>query len=240
MALHYAMISDNGILGNQYVEDDSLESMFQSQLNTKGHDIQNIQNVLQSMELNNNESNDSETNDQTVEDVMNILNGIQLNFQHDVLVYQEVKEDLERLLSAKSTVRTTFSSMETNFRLMQSLVDKHIDDVETKNTLHEMRVSCVKLLEEYMNKSLKCFDEKITRTQDDIQLSCQKLKKGIKLLQCKNLITPNICPICMNTQVHMFCSPCGHTFCDICINTAVSKCHVCRSPIKSVHKLYYV
>jgi len=54
----------------------------------------------------------------------------------------------------------------------------------------------------------------------------------------------NICPICFNNEINMAIVPCGHVYCNNCINNYINKtnnnnlCAICRYPYQKYIKIY--
>jgi hypothetical protein len=47
------------------------------------------------------------------------------------------------------------------------------------------------------------------------------------------------CPICLKTQVECFMNPCGHTYCNACVQHAEDKCFICRKSYSRIHNLFF-
>lgn len=56
----------------------------------------------------------------------------------------------------------------------------------------------------------------------------------LELEETKTIIT---CSICAENKINICCNPCGHTYCDKCINE-INNCYLCRNEIKSFIKIY--
>jgi len=48
----------------------------------------------------------------------------------------------------------------------------------------------------------------------------------------------NKCSICFNNPISYCCTPCGHTYCYVCINKT-NNCYICRGIIQNKLKLYF-
>ncbi len=48
----------------------------------------------------------------------------------------------------------------------------------------------------------------------------------------------HICPICLTSEVNIFCDPCGHSFCNKCITNS-QYCYMCRLKINKIRQLYF-
>ena len=53
----------------------------------------------------------------------------------------------------------------------------------------------------------------------------------------KELEEKNKCSICFNNTISYCCNPCGHTYCNDCINKT-NNCYICRGIIRNKIKLY--
>lgn len=66
----------------------------------------------------------------------------------------------------------------------------------------------------------------------------QDIRNGIKMFIEKDVTS--MCPVCLEKAVDTAAIPCGHTFCNACINRDMRySCPVCRSHISKKQKIYF-
>ena len=53
----------------------------------------------------------------------------------------------------------------------------------------------------------------------------------------KNINNDLICFICFNNTINICINPCGHTFCDKCVEHMKDKCYTCNGNVKDKIKL---
>ena len=73
---------------------------------------------------------------------------------------------------------------------------------------------------------------------DDEYIEYLLRKKHLKLspeFRCK---LANVCNICDKQKHLRVFNPCGHTACNTCSKKLQNVCHICRSDIESVLKLF--
>jgi hypothetical protein len=86
----------------------------------------------------------------------------------------------------------------------------------------------------------------INENQNKIINDLETLHYSPKLLEIRNNIInelkkeleeKNKCSICFNNTISHCCNPCGHTYCNDCINKT-NNCYICRGIIRNKIKLY--
>ena len=60
----------------------------------------------------------------------------------------------------------------------------------------------------------------------------------IKLEKEEEIKELNKCPICFENEINMCLNPCGHCYCEICINNS-NECFICRTNIINKIKLFF-
>lgn len=50
---------------------------------------------------------------------------------------------------------------------------------------------------------------------------------------------PPTCTICLAKEVNHAVTPCGHTFCEDCVRTQMTTCHMCRVQVRDRVRLYF-
>jgi len=64
------------------------------------------------------------------------------------------------------------------------------------------------------------------------------LRSSVNLMQIQRQTAPT-CTICMNKEVSVAVTPCGHTFCDDCCKTQMTACYLCRLQIRDRIRLFF-
>jgi hypothetical protein len=64
------------------------------------------------------------------------------------------------------------------------------------------------------------------------------LRSSVNLMQVQKQTVPT-CTICMNKEVSIAVTPCGHTFCDDCCKTQMTACYLCRLQIRDRVRLFF-
>ncbi len=65
----------------------------------------------------------------------------------------------------------------------------------------------------------------------------QRMRSIFKILKTSD--STFACPICLKTQVECFMNPCGHTYCNACVQHAEDKCFICRKSYSRIHNLFF-
>jgi hypothetical protein len=65
----------------------------------------------------------------------------------------------------------------------------------------------------------------------------QRMRSVFKILKTSE--STFACPICLKTQVECFMNPCGHTYCNACVQHAEDKCFICRKSYSRIHNLFF-
>lgn len=63
--------------------------------------------------------------------------------------------------------------------------------------------------------------------------------RGIVLLGNFQKSTVPTCTICMNKEISLTVTPCGHTFCEDCCKNQMTACYICRVQIRDKVRLYF-
>jgi hypothetical protein len=138
-----------------------------------------------------------------------------------------------------------------NYMLSMSKITPEIYDtlMKYKHDLHEQEERIRGIMIEELTFSLK-------ECKEDLEINLANMNKfrefvsiGLKSLVSTDKIKQHFCPICLEKEVDKCIVPCGHTFCEGCINksmgslgsmtvwhsdtqTTVGKCPTCRGNIE--------
>lgn len=72
---------------------------------------------------------------------------------------------------------------------------------------------------------------------DNCTKDLQRMRSIFKILKSSD--STFACPICLKTQVECFMNPCGHTYCNACVQHAEDKCFICRKSYSRIHNLFF-
>ena len=113
---------------------------------------------------------------------------------------------------------------------------KLIHDVGTlNNTIHILTV-----LESNMKKELGAREKQtilLSKKIKEYKIILGKLCKNINDNRGKRDNDMCECKICMEKQIEVIVIPCGHCFCNVCIENSGS-CPLCRNNIVKTNKIY--
>jgi hypothetical protein len=176
------------------------------------------------------------------EDIKNELNEInesvskgQKLLENELLNYKKLTKEKQDLETFENTGKST--CLECQKKISDLLIhfeNQNFSTTELRNIVDEV-IYCIGQIFEILEQQVKDRRETIS---EKIQMNTSMLKylsNVYKVLRGTNI--GYICPICMNNEVNVFCDPCGHSFCDKCIN--VSYCYMCKRRINSIKKLYF-
>lgn len=116
------------------------------------------------------------------------------------------------------------------------------------DSLVESKVTLNSLFEkQFIDNVLSSIEPLLVNTKkihDDISLNIKKLEKEVFVLfkfspYYTNNDPKKICPICLHREISVAVVPCGHTLCQKCAGSLISRsCFFCRSDIQHIIKLY--
>lgn len=216
----------------------SIETMFQCLLDVPSHSYvlpqKEIDAIVRTMD-----DTLTTTHDECDDDAMRIIEEAQTAFQKNVVNYNYKQHHLNEMLNDVNTCSTNRAIIAGNLRLFKSIYEKYVTDQDVMQDLHVKFEELIEHIETFVETSLSHLESKVEEMKDECRLLSVELKKGIKLFRCKTMVSgPNLCSICLNEPISMFCIPCGHTYCSKCI-CSTKKCHICRAEIHRVNKLFF-
>lgn len=129
-----------------------------------------------------------------------------------------------------------YQQIENNFQKLSNILTQ-IDDLNVNLKIHNQQLKQYNLdLDKY-----SILQETCKNHYDNCLKNLKQIKKELKHLlhqskQVTNLENVRICPICLSNEVNVALNPCGHTFCNSCIEkNSTNICSICRQmfvPIK--------
>lgn len=84
----------------------------------------------------------------------------------------------------------------------------------------------------------KYIDEECNKNKDSYVESKSKLNALHNIFSLVKF-NKHVCPICLQNEASHFTLPCGHVYCEKCVNKIKISCFVCRQNIFKVNQLYF-
>ena len=86
-------------------------------------------------------------------------------------------------------------------------------------------------------------DKTIAAEKETLETAMNKNRSALKYMaKTYNIIkttnTCHVCPICLTSEVSIFCDPCGHSYCDKCLTNS-HYCYICRVKVQKIHSLFF-
>ena len=152
----------------------------------------------------------------------------------EILRFNNKKDSLQEKVSFCEYIM--FTQRENNTRLKNILISPlitHTDD-QTKACDDIIAKSDI-----YFKDILQMLNSDITNIRKDVSNAKKNIRNLLKALSLsKSLSNATLqCPICMNSQVTLFCDPCGHTYCSKCLKS--TDCYICRTKVKKMNSLFF-
>ena len=140
----------------------------------------------------------------------------------------------ERELLTEELVTTSREILEINSQIM-----KLYDQTATLRSMHDRLIGSA--VHEKMDELITEFELECGLTQ----LVDQFAEKAGKVDALREILKTerkgSACPICMEDDVSTYLDPCGHTFCDVCVNKCknANSCPICRGPVRERRGLFF-
>ena len=116
------------------------------------------------------------------------------------------------------------------------LIDMTLQAMDTEDRFLEVKNlfdQTKKRLDDERHAQIKEHQAEVKRLEKDVL----RVRDIFKILKTSD--STMACPICLKTQIEVFLSPCGHTYCSTCIAKANNKCFICRNDISRIHNLFF-
>jgi hypothetical protein len=154
----------------------------------------------------------------------------------EILSDELVKQNLyniekKGLLSIENDVKNVAIDIQNKLEHIKTLLQ--IDNLQDHVDSITYSFSCIQdSFKDVLNEKINKIDKKLIISEQILH----KLSQSYGIL--KNITPGYACPICINKQVNVYVSKCGHTFCNECISKT-NYCYICRSKIEKINKLYF-
>jgi hypothetical protein len=197
--------------------------------------------------------NDMQNNSGTIlRDVLNDLSDINLS--------EGIEASLRKKAEGKPPIEALGAQVKEVYQIYREAFDEitQVDlSLRTKlQTLDKIQPRLTLLLELGVNedtaelqKNIEVYLEKVYQ-ENSPEADYKKLlllyKKMGFLKELMTLLRLNefsdkepICSICLNEQISYVLTPCGHTFCEVCMKRQLNQCYICRGSVRDRVKIYF-
>jgi hypothetical protein len=152
---------------------------------------------------------------------------------------ESVNKNINELETQQRTYRVAAADY-TNMLLRNGILSK--DDY---NSLQEKTKELQDLQLRFSQKCLKHYKDQaqdlttnFSSTQQTLAAYTEFIKTGVQEMVGPD-VTPNMCSVCLESEINHCLVPCGHTFCEGCIKkSGGQKCMTCRTTVQKSVKLY--
>jgi len=148
--------------------------------------------------------------------------------------YHTWKDEEREHLRLKELVETTLNDMLLRLQFIADAFTKRFPDETITSNLTEMEQK----LSDAKESMLTPVQAKLNVIEKEVT-TCKKTLHTLAgfVNLSRQLSSKNMCPICYNNDVDVYCDPCGHTFCQKCVKA--NYCYLCRTKIQKVQKLFF-
>ncbi len=164
------------------------------------------------------------------------LKQTQKNLTNDI---NNVNKNINELEASQRTYRIAAADY-TNSLLRNGILSKEdftILEEKIKELQTIQQSFSQKCLKHYKDQALD-LNSKFTTTQQTLAAYTEFIKTGVQEMAGPDA-KPNMCSVCIESEISHCLVPCGHTFCEGCIKkSGGKKCMTCRSDIQKSIKLY--
>lgn len=171
-----------------------------------------------------------EDEDDERKQLMTLLENAKRDLKEDILLYNKLKDEDERLQNLLSTLHEVYNNSNNKLDFISvSIINDQVKEI-TDPLIDSFKT--------YYDKMYELLDS--NKKQNDICLEdCKKrIKKSIYLYSYTKINSnTHSCPICLSNEVEQFCDPCGHCYCKSCLKSTY--CYICRVKVKNIHRLFF-
>lgn len=176
------------------------------------------------------EDSDEEECDEGKKTFMTLLQNAKRDLKEDILLYNKLKDEEERLQNLLSTLYEVYH--DSNNKLDFISVSVINDDVK------EISTPLIDSFKTYYEKMCELLENDKQKNDKLLQDCKKKIKKSIYLYSYTKINSnTHSCPICLSKEVEQFCDPCGHCYCNSCLKSQY--CYICRVKVKQIHRLFF-
>lgn len=260
----FAPMSDSSMSMN-IMDSDTLADAYTLQTMSKYADVSDLLSKHMKMReevLIHGEDACADPDSHNTEEIQGTLMKWKEEFRQSVLHYNNLKDKLDKEINNKNYVtnvrRDTSRLYKQLYEMLPSYYDDDTDDAsandsngvasssgctsgDTPSTLHDMSTKYNQITNDtdiYCYTLLLEIEKKIESLRGELKKSKQKIKTYMDVFSFTNGFSMgHPCPICLTSEVKLFCEPCGHTYCNNCMKSA--HCYICRTKITKTHKLFF-
>lgn len=136
----------------------------------------------------------------------------------------------------ESLAKSACSECQNNLLLIKTCFEKTSGDLEGLQNHIDGALYCISEILELINST-------VAAEKQSIHADVIKNKAAIKMMAeayniLKNVNMMHLCPVCLSSEVNVFCDPCGHSFCNKCIKNT-HFCYICRLKISRTRPLFF-
>lgn len=149
-----------------------------------------------------------------------------------VVIYDQYKEAGDAVLKAQQSLKCKLDKLD---RIQGKI--SVLFEIEPNEKYEPL----LKANEEYLQK---IFDD--SQIEEDYNAVIQAYRRFITL---RDVVTMSrsaglqekepLCSICLEESVSYTLTPCGHTFCQVCVRRQTNQCFICRTNVKERVRLYF-
>ena len=203
----------------------------------------NIEDYLKSNHLDdylqNNQSLAEEVDSISVpENIVKYLDkNLDIDFDQHLKNQQKIKEYVSKKVSEMEEIKNKLDNIIGVYNGWKTAIGNFSSFLDNNNLWDSSELK--KSIEEYQKNFLKKMGLEVV-ILDYVKVHAEL--SGIKMFVVKytNEIEEYGCPICKSSNVRSVLIPCGHTYCEICVNQLQNNiCPICRSQFASTQKLFF-
>jgi hypothetical protein len=156
-----------------------------------------------------------------------------------VLHISDINVHIDKLRKKQTKILEFNEKFKDSIQELKEYVTNQFDTNENKinNVL-----STIDLISDAVNNCetviTKYIDEECNKNKDSYVESKSKLNALHNIFSLVKF-NKHVCPICLQNEASHFTLPCGHVYCEKCVNKIKISCFVCRQNIFKVNQLYF-
>jgi hypothetical protein len=186
-------------------------------------DITNLSSPTSGVSAIDNDDHEEDHDDEINQIRLQIENGRKL-LESRILKYHEAKSALDQATRMHDMDQHKLKLIHSSFLTLEN--NKFSEALEAFETAKEQ------VEKQHADKIAE-----LKKACDACTKDLQRMRSVYKILKTSD--STFACPICLKTQVECFMNPCGHTYCNACVQHAEDKCFICRKSYSRIHNLFF-